>query len=228
MWDTLFFLASISIALAVGMVLGNLIEGIPLDHDHLYVGTIMQTFFRPYPLLVGILTLSLFTLHGTIYLVMKTEGKLQNQLQNWITPALIFFIMTYAIVTMVTLIYRSHMVAHIRDRPFLFLIVLANMFVIANIPREIHRKSYGLAFISSCLNIALLLVLFAIGTFPDVIRSSIDPKINSISIMSAAASVKTLKVLTIIVAIGLPFVFGYGYYIYRLFRGKVRLDHMSY
>nr|NGX62542.1 hypothetical protein [Chlamydiota bacterium] len=39
---------------------------------------------------------------------------------------------------------------------------------------------------------------------------------------------RTLIVLTVIVAIGLPLVFAYGFYVYRLFRGKVKLDHMSY
>jgi cytochrome d ubiquinol oxidase subunit II len=228
LWDLLFFLASVSIALGVGIALGNLIEGIPLDQNHNYIGKIMLTFFRPYPILVGILTLALFILHGSIYLVMKTEGKLQDQIKEWVRPAMIFFLISYATVTMVTLIYREHMVVRIRERPFLFLIALANMIIIANIPREIHRKSYGWAFICSCLNIALLLTLFAIGTFPDVIRSCIDPQTNSISLVSAAASEKTLKVLTLIVLIGLPFVFAYGYYVYRIFRGKVKLDHMSY
>jgi cytochrome bd ubiquinol oxidase subunit II len=225
MWDVLFFLASVSIALAIGMALGNLIEGVPLDENHDYSGSIIS---RPYPVLVGILTLSLFMLHGAIFLVMKTEGELQSRLKEWIQPAMIFFIMSYAITTVFTLIYRTHMVNRIRERPFLFLVVLASMLTIANIPRQIHKKYFGWAFIFSCLNIALLLSLFAIGTFPDVVRSNINPDTNSITIMSAAASQKTLIVLTVIVAIGLPFVFCYGYFIYRIFRGKVRLDHMSY
>ena len=228
MWDILFFLASVGIALAVGMSLGNLIEGIPLDENHDYVGEMFMTFLRPYPLLVGILTLALFMLHGTIYLVMKTEGELQERLIKWIQPAMIFFIMVYATTTMVTLIYQEHMVYHIRHRPGLFLLVLANMFTIANIPREISHKRYGWAFICSCFNIALLLALFAIGTFPDVIRSNIHPETNSITLVSAASSLKTLVVLTVIVAIGIPFVLGYGFFIYRLFRGKVKLDKMSY
>jgi cytochrome bd ubiquinol oxidase subunit II len=227
-WDFLFFLASVSIALAVGMALGNLITGIPLDENHTYAGHFVLTFFRPYAVLVGILTLALFMMHGTIYLVMKTEGELQKRLVEWIRPAMIFFILTYAVTTMVTLIYQEHMVHHIRQRPFLFLIALADMCLIADIPREIHKRRYGWAFVCSCLNIALLLALFAIGTFPDVIRSNINPATNGISVMTAAASLKTLIVLTVIVTIGLPFVFGYGFFVYRLFRGKVKLDKMSY
>lgn len=228
MWDFLFFLSSLTIALGVGIALGNLVEGVPLDENHNYVGHSIWTFFRPYPVLVGILTLSLFALHGAIYLVMKTEGELQESLKKWIPPAMIFFIMAYVVTTMATLIYNPHMIARIQARPYLFAIVLANILTIANIPRLEHRKSYGWAFIFSCLNICLLLTLFAIGTFPDVVRSSVSPATNSITILSASASLKTLKVLTIIVGIGLPFVFLYGFFVYRIFKGKVKLDHMSY
>jgi cytochrome d ubiquinol oxidase subunit II len=227
-WDTLFSMASIGIALGVGISLGNLIQGIPLDQNHDYIGTTLSTFFRPYPLLVGILTLALFTQHGTIFLIMKTEGDLQERIKRWSRPALVFFIMTYAVTTAATLIYQDHMTHHIRSRPLLFLVVVASMVAIANIPREIEAKRYGRAFISSCANIALLFTLFAIGTFPDIIRSTVDPPTNSVTIARAAASTPTLRVLVLIAGIGLPFVFGYGYYIYRLFRGKVKLDKMSY
>ncbi len=227
-WDFLFFLGSIGISLAVGITLGNLIEGLPLDHHHDYTGGIFMTFLRPYPILVGILAYALFQMHGTIYLIMKTEGELQQKLIGWLQPIMIFFIITYAITTMITLIYQEHMVEMIRERPYLFFIALGNMLMIANIPREVSKHHYGWAFISSCLNIAFLLALYAIGTFPYVIRSSIDPAVNSITVMEAAASLKTLYVLTGIVGIGLPLVFAYGFFIYRLFRGKVTIDHMSY
>lgn len=227
-WDFLFFLASVMIALAVGIALGNLIQGIPLNENHEYTGGVILTFLRPYPVLVGVLTLALFMLHGTIYLIMKTEGALQTKLITWLRPSMIFFIITYAVATVVTLIYQQHMVETIRERPYLFFIALANMLIIANIPREVDKHNFGWAFISSCLNIAFLLSLYALGSFPNVIRSSIDPMENSITIMNAASSINTLVVLAIIVVIGLPLVFCYGFFIYRIFRGKVRLDHMSY
>lgn len=227
-WDILFFLGSLAIALGVGIALGNLVEGVPLDSNHNYIGGLFLTYLRPYPILVGILTLSLFMMHGAIYLVMKTEAELQKKLISWIRPSMIFFIIAYVVTTLVTLIYQDHMVEKFKERPYLFAIALVNVLIIANIPREITKTNYGWAFISSCMNIALLLALFAIGTFPNVIRSSINPSTNSITVISAAATLKTLQILTVIVAIGLPLVFAYGFYVYRVFRGKVELDHMSY
>lgn len=227
-WDVLFFLASLVIAFAVGVALGNLVHGIPLDENHDYVGGILLSFLTPYSILMGIMVVALFMMHGAIFLVMKTEGELQTKLKSWVNPTIIFFIMTYAITTMVTLIYQTHMTDRIRERPYLFPLVLINVLAIANIPREISRGKMGFAFISSCVNMASLLVLFAVGSFPMLIRSSLNPEGNSLTIFNAAASEATLIVLAVIVAIGIPLVIAYGYFVYRIFRGKVTMDHMSY
>jgi cytochrome bd ubiquinol oxidase subunit II len=222
-WDILFFGASLVIALGVGIALGNLIYGIPLDENHEFVGRKILSFWHPYPLLIGVLTLSVFVMHGTIFLIMKTEGEIQTRIKSWVNPTTIFFIIAYVVTTMVTLIYQEHMVERMRERPYLFLLVLADILAIANILHQIHQNRPGWAFISSCFNIGLLLVLFAVGSFPDLIRSSINPE-NSLTLFNSAASPKTMRVLAIIVMIGIPLVIAYGYYIYRVFRGKVTID----
>lgn len=227
LWDFSFFFASTMIAFAIGIALGNMIEGIPLNEQHDYVGGALLTFLTPYSIMIGILVLSLFMMHGAIFLVMKTEGSLQDHLKRWINPTIIFFIITYTIATMATLVYQTQMTDRLREMPYLFIIVILNILCIANIPREIHHNRAGFAFISSCVNIALLLALFAIGTFPILIRSSLHPE-GSLTIANSAASPKTLTVLTIIVLIGIPLVIAYGFYVYRIFRGKVKIDHMSY
>lgn len=228
MWDSFFFGASIIIALGVGIALGNFVHGIPLNENHDYTGGVILPFLHPYALLVGVLTLSLFMMHGAIFLVMKTEGELQEKLKGWITPTIIFFVITYAITTLVTIIYQEHMVERLRERPYLFIAVLLSVLAIAAIPRYTQKAKHGMAFIASCANTGLLMVLYAVGTFPVLIRSTIDPKNNSITVYNSSSSDATLIVLAIIVAIGIPLVIAYGFYIYRIFRGKVQIDHMSY
>lgn len=227
-WDFSFFFASTLIAFAIGIALGNLVHGIPLNANHDYVGDPFLSFFHPYTILTGIFVVALFMMHGSIFLVMKTEGELHKKLKRWVNPTIIFFIITYVMTTLVTLIYQPHMIERIRHKPYLFPIVFLNLLAIANIPREIHKGNDGYAFLSSCLNIALLLIIFALGIFPVLIRSSLDPVSASLTLANSAASPKTLKILAIIVLIGLPFVIAYGIYVYRIFRGKVKLTHMSY
>lgn len=226
-WDILFSFASLLIALGLGIVIGNLVRGIPLDAEGEFTGTFLS-LLHPYVLLISIFTASLFAMHGGIYVLMKTEGALHETLRSWINPLIIIFIMLYATTTLATLIYQPHMVEALRERPLIFLVSLVNVFAIANIPREIAKGKDGFAFLSSCLNIACLLALYGIGTYPNVVRAINDPEALSLTIYNSASSQKTLEILLLIALIGVPLVISYTIAIYWIFRGKVKLEPTSY
>lgn len=226
-WDVSFSLASLMIAFALGAAVGNMIRGIPLDEQMEFTGSLLD-LLHPYAVLVGILSVSLFAMHGAIYILMKTEGELHDRMRHWVNPAIIFFIVCYAITTMATLIYMPHMVAAIHERPIFFIVAIINMLAVANIPREINRGKDYLAFASSCVNIACLLCLYAIGTFPKVVRAINDPERLSIDIFNGASSTLTLQTLLLIAIIGMPIVIAYTFSVYWIFHGKVRLDPTSY
>lgn len=226
-WDGVFACSSVCIAFGSGLILGNLIEGIPLNEKRDFIGQ-TAIFFRPYALLTGVATLSLFMMHGAIYLAMKTEGALHDHVRKWIDRVLLFFVFTYAITTYYTIVYMPHMHDRLQKNPWLYVIPLVSFSAIVNIPLQVRKHHDGRAFILSSVSIASLLSLYAIGTYPHIIRSCISPETNSLFVFNSASSELTLKVLLTIVGIGLPLVFGYGYYIYRTFRGKVKLTKMSY
>lgn len=226
-WDILFALASLIIALISGVAMGNLIRGIPLDAQKEFMGTFTD-LLNPYALLVGLLTVALFTMHGSIYIVMKTEGAFHDKMRAWINPSIITFIMLYIITTVATLIYMPHMSEAIKERPIFFLIAVINMFAIANIPREIYWGRDGRAFACSCLNIVCLMMLYGIGTFPNVIRAINDPAAYSLTIFNSASSVLTLEILILFAMIGVPLVASYTIGIYWVFHGKVKLESTSY
>lgn len=226
-WDILFTIGSFIIAFILGLILGNLIRGIPLDAHKEFTGT-LQDLLHPYAILVGIMAVALFTMHGSIYVVMKTEGAFHDKVRSWINPAIILFIICYATTTMATLIYMPHMVDAIKERPVFFLLAIANMLAIANIPREIYLGRDGWAFISSCLNIILLMALYALGAYPNVVRAINDPAALSLTIYNSVSSILTLKILFIVALIGMPMVIGYTIAVYTIFHGKVKLDKTSY
>lgn len=226
-WDILFSFASLVIALALGITMGNLIRGIPLNENKEFIGTFFD-LLDPYVFMVGVMAVSVFFMHGAIYILMKTEGALHDKMRAWVNPSIIFYIICYATVTMATLIYMPHMIEIIQTRPIFFLIAIANMLVIANIPREIQRGRDGWAFISSCLNIILLMGLYAIGTYPNVVRALNDPENLSLTIYNSSSSLKTLEILLVIAVIGIPMVVAYTFGIYWIFRGKVKIDSHSY
>ena len=102
-WDVSFSVSSILIAFLMGVALGNIITGIPLDADKEFAGSFLS-LIKPYTVLVGITTVALFMMHGSIYVVMKTEGELQNKIRSWVNNTIIFFVICYVTTTMYTLI----------------------------------------------------------------------------------------------------------------------------
>lgn len=226
-WDVLFSFASLVIAMTMGMAVGSLISGIPLNEHKEFIGD-YTNMINPYTILTGVLGVSLFYLHGAIYTMMKTEGELHDKLRTRLQPAIIFFVLCYVTTTMATLIYQPHMTEAFKERPYFFLVGLIDILVIANIPREISRGRDGWAFISSCANIALLMLLYGIGTFPNLVRATNDPANLSLTIWNAASSQATLEILLLIAFIGLPMVISYTVAIYWIFHGKVKLENTSY
>jgi len=101
------------------------------------------------------------------------------------------------------------------------------MLAIANIHREFHRGNDWLAFLSSCATMATLMALFGINQYPNLVYSWPSPE-NSLTIINAASSQKTLGIMLVIACIGIPVVLAYTACIYWIFRGKVRMDRMSY
>jgi len=225
-WDIAFSISSILIALLMGIALGNIITGIPLDSHKEFAGSFLS-LINPYTVMVGITTVALFMMHGAIYVVMKTEGELQQTIRGWVNNTIIFFAICYVTTTMATLIYYPHMVEHFKAQPIFFIVALLNMLAVANIPREIYHGREFRAFISSCASIAALLTLFAIGLFPNIVLSNPNPE-YSLTIYNAASSQKTLGIMLTMAIIGIPFVLAYTISIYWIFRGKVKIDSMSY
>jgi len=225
-WDVSFSLSSIMASFIFGVALGNLVWGIPLSAEKEYLGSFYD-LFHPYSLLVGVTTVALFIMHGSIYVVMKTEGAFHNKLRGWVNNCVIFFIICYATTTIATLVYLPHMADKLRSYPILFGIPLFNMLAIANIPREIYHGRDFRALLSSCFAMLALMILFGGGIFPNIIVSYPYPEF-SLTVYNAASSEKSLNYMFNIAMLGMPFVLTYTFAIYWVFRGKVKINKDSY
>lgn len=226
-WDGIFSLASIIFAFTIGLTLGNIIQGIPLNSSFEYTGGIVY-LLNPYAILVGITAIFLLAMHGAIFLFMKTEGELHQILRKWINPTIFLFLGFYGLLTFFTLRNLDFMVTPMRKNPILFIIPFLALLSILNIIIQVKRNKDGWAFISSCAAISFLLITSVLGVYPNIIRSSENPIENSLTIYQASATDFTLKILLTIAGIGIPLVFAYGIWVYHIFRGKVQLDETSY
>ncbi len=225
-WDYGFFGASLVAALLIGVAGGNVMLGVPVD-EHMVVRQTLLQQLSLYPLMVGVLTVALFTMHGAIFLYLKTEGGLQQQAERWIWRAFGFFLIAYLLTTMYTLVEIPRAVANFREHPWLWIVPLLNVFAVANIPRAMFKRQPAYAFVSSCATIAALATLFATAVYPNLLPSALDPG-WSLTIYNARSSEKTLGIMLVIALVGMPFVMSYTAVIYWVFRGKVRLDRASY
>ncbi|HKK73364.1 MAG TPA: cytochrome d ubiquinol oxidase subunit II [Candidatus Krumholzibacteria bacterium] len=225
-WDWAFSISSLLASLLIGVALGNVAWGVPLEENFRYQGSLLHQV-HPYTVLTGLLVVSMFLMHGAIYLVLKTDGELNAKVRTWVRPTIIGFILLYVVTTMATLLYLPHMSAPFRDNPVLFVLPALSVLAIANIPREIHHGREFRAFLSSSVAMVLLLALFGAGMFPELIHARPQPEF-SMTAYNASSSTKTLQTMLIMALIGMPLVIAYTFHIYRVFQGKVKLDSMSY
>lgn len=226
-WDICYAVSSIMLAFLLGVVLGNVLQGIAIGENYVYQDSGFFEFLNPYAVLVGITTLALFMMHGAIYLLMKTEGKLYDRMIILLRKGMVFFILSFAALTLYTLLFLPHLSDTFKNEPAYFVVPALVFLSIANVPRLASKHRFFQAFIFSAITIALMLALVAIELFPVLLPSSIDPQYD-INIYNAASSVKTLKIMLTFAAIGAPLVLGYTVFVYKTFSGKVKLDETSY
>ena len=226
LWDVAFSLSSLVASLLIGVAMGNIVRGIPLDSDHEFAGSFFG-LLNPYALMMGLTTVLLFAMHGAIYLAMKTEGELNRIVAGWIPRLIGFFLASYFLFNLYTLIAVPWVLDTVRARPYVFAVVAANVLIVLNIPREIHKKREFNAFLSSCAAMGLMMATFGLTYFPNMVLSS--PAVeNSLTIYNAASTPKTLGIMLIIALIGVPLVLAYTASIYWVFRGKTSLTKHSY
>lgn len=225
-WDVVYSFSSIVIALSLGLMLGNVALGFPLNSQKEFTGDWLS-FFNPFSIMVAVTTLALFMMHGAIYLAMKTVKRLYTKLTILAKNFTVFFVLSFVITSVYTLLYIPHLSDKLRGHPVYFIFPLIMILAIANIPRLLNKGKYRHAFISSCVTIASLLIIVAIEVFPYLLYASNDPQ-HSITVHNAASSPKTMKILLLMALIGTPLVGIYTGFLFWTFKGKVKLDEMSY
>ncbi|ASD30765.1 cytochrome D ubiquinol oxidase, subunit II [Chlamydia abortus] len=227
-WDVTFCISGIAISFFLGVIVGNMVLGLPLSPTTPYSSLSWVLFFRPYTLLCGALVVCAFAIHGITFVSMKTTGELQQRIVKHFPYVLSAFLVVYLLLISATLAMipqihgNSFQVGHfsgVPTYPLLTLLLAMTLGCCFATKTCLSRERYGCAFLYSSLNLLLLILSSVTLVFPNILFSTVDPE-NSYTIYNAAASTKTLQSLLVIVLVGLPFIVAYGVYIYRVFRGK--------
>ncbi len=224
-WDWTFGLGSLVPALLYGVVVGNLLRGIPLSPAGDYTGSFLD-LLNPYALLVGLQGLAMFICQGALYMALKSDDDLKTRMQRFASLAGIAWILLFVINTITTFFWSGERMDGLLDSSAFTLVFLV---LIMTLPAIIllNRSHPVLAFLASSIAIIFQVALAGVSLFPALVPASNDPAL-SLTVANASASEGSLMAMFIIAMVGMPLVLAYTFFIYRVFKGKVVIDEHSY
>ncbi len=211
-WKWSFVIGSIIPPLLMGIGLGNVLYGIPLDDKMEFTGSFF-TLIRPYPLIIGTLGLSAMMMQGCTFAFLKGDGTLEDTSRTVLSKVWMVTLILFILSALGTLIFMPENFS----KPLAWFFATAYIISMALIKTLINGTKKALVFILSSLSMAFLWGIAASIHYPNLV-SSINGKELSLTIFNSSSSALSLKILLIIAFIGMPLVLAYKFYIYWVFR----------
>jgi cytochrome d ubiquinol oxidase subunit II len=221
-WDRAIFFGSAVPALLWGVAFANILHGVPIDAKGEYTGTVF-TLLNPYALFGGITSLTLFTLHGAIYLSLKTKGELVERARaaavklSAVTGVLVCGILLWTYAGDVS-VDATGIVPGVTALSALGLAIAA--------PFLLRAAREGLAFAATLLTIALVTATIFLTLYPRVLVSS-TAEANDLTIWSTSSAHYTLVVMTVVALFLTPIVLLYQGWTYYVFRHRIGRDDLE-
>jgi len=210
-FDWMITIGSVLPALLWGVAFANIVEGVPLDAQHIYTGNLF-TLLNPYGLLGGLVTLTLFFTHGLIFITLKTEGEIKDRARELAKRAGYVTTVLAASFLLWTLFAHFSMIG-------LALTAIAALSLIAAQVANFAKRD-GWAFTLLVITIVTAVGALFSALYPNVLPSTTNPAF-SLTIQNASSSQYTLTVMSWVAAFMLPFVIAYQTWTYWVFRKRI-------
>jgi cytochrome d ubiquinol oxidase subunit II len=217
-WDKAFIGGSVTAAFFQGVALGAYIVGIPMNH-HTYAGGPLD-WVAPFPLFSGVGVVIAYSLLGSTWLIMKTEGELQRRMARVTLPLTWLLLAAIAVVSIWTPLADSLIAARWFSLPNLFwfapvpiLLALAILLLL----RSLRHEPHAAPFLCALAVIFLGYTGMAISIWPNIIPPHI-------SIWDAASPPQSQGFTLVGTLLIVPMILGYTAWSYYIFRGKVKHD----
>ncbi len=234
-WDGMFFLGSSLLIFFFGAALGNVVRGVPLNEEGYFFQPLWTNFspfsqtpgiLDPYTIVVGLLAFVTLITHGANWIALKTEGILNERSHRISRTFSIASLVLTLIATPFTFWVSPWMFESFVQRPYGFVLPAVAIAGLAAMIFFSFKERDRPAFLSSSAFILGMLTSTVFGVYPRVLPA-VNPE-NSLTIQNAAASDYGQAVGIVWWSIGIVFAIVYFVLIYRLFRGKVRLEDEGY
>ncbi|MFE2519038.1 cytochrome d ubiquinol oxidase subunit II [Streptomyces mirabilis] len=216
-WEAAIFWTSLVPAFMWGVAFGNIVHGVKIDRNFEYVGN-FGDLLNPYALLGGLVTLTLFTFHGTVFVGLKTVGDIRERARKLSLGVGL----VAAVVALVFLIWTQ---ADNGDAKSLAALIVAVVALVAAIAVAQTGRE-GWAFALSGLTIVAAVAMLFLTLFPNVMPSSLNPD-WSLTVSNASSSPYTLRIMTWCAGIATPMVLLYQSWTYWVFRKRIGTHHIA-
>ncbi|MGD0374456.1 MAG: cytochrome d ubiquinol oxidase subunit II [Streptosporangiaceae bacterium] len=211
-WDVLLTAGSVAAPLLIGVALGDLLHGLPINSSQEYTGSFWN-LLQPYGLFTGVTLVLICLLHGATFLCLKTTGEMRERswrLARRVAPVTGAAVVAFAIWT------------HVTSSSTFFLNPVELLAVLAAIAALwlVYEHREGFAFAATTVTMAACIVSIFVGLYPNVMVSSTSAAYN-LTVHNTASGAYSLKVMTVVVIIFLPFVLAYQTWTYYVFRRRI-------
>lgn len=208
--DVAFGVLSALAAFVPGLVLGNILLGLPLDEAGRYAG-VATDLFRPFALIVAIEVVGLFALQGACWLNLRVGGDEDALLRVWVTA-----IALHALTLVSSLVAAPHLWAPYHH-PLTWIAPVVMLAALVAVPFFAKAGRARTALLASSTAIAALWGIVGQGLYPRVVPALGDAS-KSLTITHAAASPTVLTSLLLVLLLALTLVAGYSVFVFLRFR----------
>jgi cytochrome bd ubiquinol oxidase subunit II len=211
-WDVSLTVGSVLAPLLIGVALGDLLHGLPIDSSQNYTGSFWD-LLQPYAVWTGVTLVLVCALHGATFLCLKTTGDVRQRsalLARRVAPVTVAFVIGFIIWTHVTA----------SDTFFLNLIELVAILAVLAAASLVYARRDGFAFSATTVTIASCILSIFVDLYPNVMVSSTNAAYN-LTVYNTASTPYSLKAMTVVVVIFLPLVIGYQAWTYYVFRKRI-------
>ncbi|MBL8117701.1 MAG: cytochrome d ubiquinol oxidase subunit II [Anaerolineae bacterium] len=222
LWDVAIFFGSFIPALLWGVAFGNILRGVAIDASMTYVGTFFD-LLNPYALVGGLVTLTLFVVHGALFLELKTAGAVQRRAgliarRFWLPLTIV------AVLFVVLSAFETDILERLNVVNVLGLVLAVA--ALLGTGYAIYKARYGRAFLGTGLTVVGVVALIFGTLFPRVMPSTLG---FDLTIYNASSSAYTLQVMTVIALTLVPIVLAYQGWTYWVFRKRLTAEsHLEY
>jgi cytochrome bd ubiquinol oxidase subunit II len=210
-WDAAIVAGSALPALLWGVAFGNIVRGVRLSADHLYVGSFFD-LLNPYALLGGVTTLLLFTTHGAVFLALKTDGAVRADAARLARRAGPLTVLAAGGFLLWTQLHRGGAASGVAA-------LLAAVALLAALVANRGGRE-GWAFLATAVTIAAATAALFLSLYPNVLPSTVDSTF-SLTVTNASSTPYTLKVMSWVAVAFTPIVLLYQGWTYWVFRKRI-------